>query len=31
MFAIEIANANGNQLAIATYDIILFRGDIMLR
>jgi hypothetical protein len=31
MFAIKIADANRNQLAIATYDIMLLRGDIMLR
>jgi hypothetical protein len=28
MFAIEIANANGNQLAIATYDIYSSEGTL---
>jgi len=31
MFAIKIADVDRNQLTIATYDIMLFRGDIMLR
>jgi hypothetical protein len=28
MFAIKIADANRNQLGSATYDIMLFKGDI---
>jgi hypothetical protein len=31
MFAIKNVYANRNQVANTTYDIILFRGDIMLR
>jgi hypothetical protein len=31
MFDIKNADANRNQLAIVTYDIMLLRGDIMMR
>jgi hypothetical protein len=30
IFAIKIAEANGDQLSNATYDIMLFKGDIHL-
>jgi hypothetical protein len=30
MFDIKNADANGNQLAIVTYDIMLLRGAIMM-